>query len=273
VAVASFGPARRIGFAGSFVQLGLAVFLGVLASGPGTFPDPPEPVPRGLAMVGLYALPAVIGAIGAMRGRRSLLAAAAVMSTVGSVLAFSGVTLLFLIPAFVFAAAAATSSAPQVRAGPPPLLVVVVALAIVAMLVTLVLALRLGILVLPALMLLVIGLAVARGTERTRTRAADAARGLAMGAAVVALGIGAGWTLLSMTETRCWRAFETPSGIESEIRPGADEGLVTSEPGMVAGGCNSGVLTVRGAAVAAALGISSVALAAASVRDARAGPA
>lgn len=74
---------RFIGLAGSVVQLALAAVLGGIASGHETFPSTPEPIPRGLALGLLYALPAMIGALGALGGRRSLLAAAAVLSTVG----------------------------------------------------------------------------------------------------------------------------------------------------------------------------------------------
>lgn len=147
---------RSIGLLGSVVQLALAALLGGIASGPASFPNPPEPIPRGLALGVLYALPAILGALGAVGVRRSVLAAAAVLSTVGSVLAFSGVTLVFLAPSLIFAAAAGAGAGMSVRPRRPVWLTALV-LAVGVPLVVLA-ASRIGIFILPALLLLLIGL-------------------------------------------------------------------------------------------------------------------
>jgi hypothetical protein len=76
---------------------------------------------------------------------------------------------------------------------------------------------------------------------------------------IVALGIGAGWALLSVTETRCWNARETGTGIVYETATG---GFVLGTGGLVATGCDSGVLTATGAALAAALAVAAVGVAA-----------
>ena len=149
-----------IGLAGSLVQLTFAAWLGGIASGVDAFPNPPEPVPRGLALGLLYTLPAVIGAVGALRRRRSMLAAAAVLSCAGSMLAFSGVTLVFLVPALVFATAAGVTSGVTPRARPSWRALVLLALSVAAVVVA---VLRLGILVLPLLVLFVLALEVGRG--------------------------------------------------------------------------------------------------------------
>lgn len=59
-------------------------------------------VPRGLVLLVLYALPGVVGLIGVASQRPALLVAAGLISFAGSFIAFSGVTLIFLIPAAMF---------------------------------------------------------------------------------------------------------------------------------------------------------------------------
>ena len=106
---------RFLGYAGAAMQLVLAVGLLALVNRANDSLEPPEPVNRGLALALLYMIPAVIGGLGAWAGRRSLLAGAAIACTVGSVLSFTGITLVFLAPALLFGIAAA---APRARWGP-----------------------------------------------------------------------------------------------------------------------------------------------------------
>ncbi|HYN70544.1 MAG TPA: hypothetical protein VEX41_10090 [Candidatus Eisenbacteria bacterium] len=98
---------RLLGYLGAATQLVLAFGLLALVNLVRDTVEPPEPVDRGLALALLYALPAAIGGLGAWAARRSLLAAAAMACAIGSVLSMSGVTLLFLAPALLFAVAAA----------------------------------------------------------------------------------------------------------------------------------------------------------------------
>lgn len=70
-----------------------------------------DAVPRPIALLALYASPGVIGAIGVARERRSLLLAAAIVLVPGSVLSMAGVTLVFVLPMVLFAAAAASMGA------------------------------------------------------------------------------------------------------------------------------------------------------------------
>ena len=85
---------------GGLTQLVFATLLaGVSAlAGDGS----PEFLPRGVVLLAIYSLPGIIGLLGVAQRRPALLLAAAATSTVGSVLAFSGVTLIFLVPAVLF---------------------------------------------------------------------------------------------------------------------------------------------------------------------------
>jgi hypothetical protein len=65
-----------------------------------------DAVPRPLALLGLYATPGIVGAFGVMGRRRALLLAAAIALLPGSFLSMAGVTLVFLLPLVLFAAAA-----------------------------------------------------------------------------------------------------------------------------------------------------------------------
>jgi hypothetical protein len=247
---------RLVGLTGSAVQLAMAGLLGGIASQADVLRLPPEPIPRGLALGLLYALPAVIGAIGATSGRRPLLAAASIMSVVGSVLAFSGVTLMFLVPAIVFAAAAGAGH--QATTPLRPSWRLVLSLVVVAVAATIA-VLQIGIFAVPVLVLLVLALEVGRGSHRAPDRVR--VTGVLMAVVIAALGIGSGWALLSITETHCWKAYDTPHGLE--YRTVADPGDDSMEfsGNAVGGGCNSGVLTPTGAAAASGLALASVAVA------------
>jgi hypothetical protein len=245
-------PMRSIGLVGAAVQLILAAVLGGIASGDSAFPNPPEVVPRGLAIGLLYAVPGVVAALGAIGGRRSVLAAAAFASAIGSVVAFSGVTVIFLVPALLFAAAAgagqtrsATGSASRWHFGR------LVAFPVLAVPIVVLAVLTLGIFVVPAIVLLVLAIEIARGAAPTSV--GNQLAGLGIGAVVGGLVIGSGFVLFSMTETRCWAAYQTPSGIEYRTVPEAEGVVVQAGSDQIAGGCDGGELTPRGAALAALL--------------------
>ncbi|NJD27097.1 MAG: hypothetical protein FIA92_02230 [Chloroflexi bacterium] len=88
------------GLVGVVAQLVFAIALGGLSLSQGH--ASPEPLPRGLAIGLLYATPAVVGWLGTVARRRSLLLAAAAADVVGAPLSWSFVTLLFLVPAILF---------------------------------------------------------------------------------------------------------------------------------------------------------------------------
>jgi hypothetical protein len=71
-----------------------------------------DAVPRPLALLALYAAPGIVGAVGVMGRRRSLVFAAGVVLAPGSVLSFAGVTLIFVLPLALFWASAVTMGPP-----------------------------------------------------------------------------------------------------------------------------------------------------------------
>lgn len=252
---------RAIGAVAAVVQVALAATLGVIATGSGAFPHPPEPIPRGLALGVLYALPAVIGALGALGRRRSLLAAASVLSAIGSVLAFSGVTLFFLVPSFLFAAAAGTVTRTQSAGRRRPALGALAGLG-VAIVITALAAAWLGVLVLPALAMLLLGLGLLGAHRRAPSAARPSLGAHLVAVVVVGLGAASGWTLLATTETRCWKAYQTPSGAGYRWVPDPGTGPMELRGDAIAGGCDGGSVTVLGATVATGLALSAVAFAA-----------
>ncbi len=86
------------------VQILFAVLLGGVSALAGD--SSPDFIPRGVILAGAYSLPGIVGMLGVAQRRPALLLAASGASAVGSVLAFSGVTLIFLLPAVLFAYAA-----------------------------------------------------------------------------------------------------------------------------------------------------------------------
>ena len=98
---------RRGDFVGRLAAVTQIIFAGLIG-GVSTIAGASEPefVPRGIVVFGTYALPGIIGLIGVLRLRPGLLVAASIAAAIGSFLAFSGVTLIFLVPALLFAAGA-----------------------------------------------------------------------------------------------------------------------------------------------------------------------
>lgn len=73
--------------------------------------------------------------------------------------------------------------------------------------------------------------------------------------------------LITSTETRCWLAFEGPSGMEFRIVTEADAGQPLGGPGgPVAAGCDGGQFAARSVGLAAVLGAGAVAVAFAATR-------
>lgn len=70
----------------------------------------PGAVPRWVILTAVYGTTAAIGCLGAIARRTELLAAAGAIYLPGALLAFSGVTLMFLLPASMFIAASTRRS-------------------------------------------------------------------------------------------------------------------------------------------------------------------
>ena len=92
---------------GSVTQLTFAAILGAVAS----LAAEPGIIPRGAVLFGVFSLPGLVGLLGTRARRPALLVAAGVTSTVGSFIAFSGVTLIFLVPALLMLAGAISIAA------------------------------------------------------------------------------------------------------------------------------------------------------------------
>lgn len=253
---------RGLGLVAAGITGGCALALAAISAAASDGFSPPEEVPRPLALAILFGTPAVIGAIGALSGRRVLLVVAATLCLFQSVLAFSGVTLIFLVPSvtFFYAALKRQAPAPTAPVRPPWVrLARFVAVMAICVPLTLFIVSRLGVFVLLVLVLavaLAFGVDAKRGGERPRLRLGDALLGLA----VTGLVAGAVVALFSTTETTCWSARSTPSGLVYDRTPanmangGSSEiGPIGADSGIVAAGCGGGQFTLEGAALAGVL--------------------
>jgi len=124
---------RPLGLGAAAIIAGHAVVVGLIsaAAGAGDL-SPPEVVPAPLTLAALLSLPAGIAAIGAWRRSGPILAAAGVLCLVQSVIAFSGVTIPFVVPGILLLGVAGRSGmdAPAGRAATiGAILVVVLAVA------------------------------------------------------------------------------------------------------------------------------------------------
>ena len=96
---------RRLGLAAAAIIAGYALVVAAIsANATAGELRPPEVVPSPIRLALLFLLPAAIGAIGAMRRSRPMLVAAGVLCLAQSFVAFSGVTIPFLVPAIVLLA-------------------------------------------------------------------------------------------------------------------------------------------------------------------------
>jgi hypothetical protein len=245
---------RGLGLFAAGIAAGCALLLGVIASAAGSAGVPAE-IPRGVVLASLLGAPAAIGGLGAVSGRRVLLVAAGILCLCLSVLAFSGVTLILLVPALLFLRASVSDAAePRPRQAPNRLrLLALIALAVpVALVVT-----RLGIFGLLPLVAFG-GLAAGLGRNGAlRPRASDAL----IGVVVVGLVLGATYAALAFTQTICWSARPTPAGLAYERIPVREElGPIGGDTGIVASGCSSGEPTIEGTALAGVLLIGSIAI-------------
>jgi hypothetical protein len=237
---------RLTWFAGAVVVLA-SVAIWIFARNQDAGLQPPDPVPTPLATVVLLALPGLIGWIGALTSRRSVVVAAGVLCLFQSVIAFSGVTIVYLVPAIAFLRASTVSSQPSGRRPIRPLRLLVAI--VIAIPIALVLVLNVGILAVLALAL-VAGLATSRGQRQMAMDVSgiEAARGLV----IVLTAIGAWAAVLGLTEATCWIArTATDGGLIWERTPFTNS--VTMGPGDVASSCSSAVPTPTGLAIAALL--------------------
>jgi hypothetical protein len=243
---------RALGLLAAGITAGCALLLGAVASAAGSTGIPSE-MPRGVLLGLLLGAPAAIGALGAVSGRRVLLVAAGILCLCLSVLAFSGVTLIVLVPALLFLRASVSDAAVPLARKPSSRrrLLVLVALAVP---VALLAVTRLGVFGLLPLVALG-GLAAGLGRIGAfRPRPLDAL----IAAAVIGLVIGATFAAFTLTQTICWDDY---GGGNVVVRVLPDMPTEQSFVAPFGGGCSSGEPTVAGAALAGillsgALGIS-----------------
>jgi hypothetical protein len=106
---------RRLGLAAAAIIAGYSLVVGAIMAGlidMGGSDEfrPPATVLRSVTLFGLFLLPAVIAAIGAIRRSRPVLVAAGVLALGQSFIAFSGVTIPFVVPAVLLIALGASGS-------------------------------------------------------------------------------------------------------------------------------------------------------------------
>jgi hypothetical protein len=105
-----------------FAAVGILVYGAFVAALPLLLYDEPRPpwwFERPLALLGLFATPALIATLGAVRGVRPLLIAAGILCLLQAYVAFSGVTIGFVVPAILLLAMGASGRWPnEDRVGP-----------------------------------------------------------------------------------------------------------------------------------------------------------
>jgi hypothetical protein len=230
-----------------------AASLGLLTASNQT-PGLPSEVPWPLLFGAILATPALIGGLGATSGRRSLLFAAGILCGVQSVLSFSGVTLVFLVPALLFLRAASTATSSPREPVRPIRLVALVALAIP---VALLAVLNLGIFGIVGL----VGLAALVPALNRRTAPRVDPREALIGIAVIGFVLAAMYSTFANTETVCWNARSTPGRIVYERIPAQESGVISAESGIVSSGCAGGQPTIEGLALTGVFLVGAIAIA------------
>ena len=107
-APANLRPARdprRLGLGAAAIIAGYALVVAAISAAVTADEfGPPQAVPRPLLLAALLMLPAAVAAIGAIRRSRPMLLAAGALCLAQSFIAFSGVTIPFVVPAFLLLA-------------------------------------------------------------------------------------------------------------------------------------------------------------------------
>jgi hypothetical protein len=222
----------------------------------------PGTVPRAPTEAALFAAPAVVGALGAIGGRRVLLVAAGLVYVLLCPISFAA--LPFLAPAILFLRAGVAGEADRSERAPARPLRLVLGLA-AGVPIALLILLTTGVFgMLLVAVVAAIGPAVAaharRGVPNVRLTLADALLGIA----VAGLLVGGAFALFATTRTVCWNTYATPNGaVYQQIPvPVTDIVPVGGTPDAVGGGCDSGALTIEGLGLAAALVLGAVTVAA-----------
>ena len=99
------GRDRRLGLVAAAIIAGYALVIAAISANAAAGElQARETVPAPVRLAALFLLPAAVAAIGAMRRSRPILVAAGALCLAQSFVAFSGVTIPFVVPAFVLLA-------------------------------------------------------------------------------------------------------------------------------------------------------------------------
>lgn len=111
---ATFGRVRpqRLALLGAVIVLVYGLFVALLPFALYDDPRPPWWAYRPIALFGLFGVPAAVAAIGAVRRVRPLLVAAGVLCLAQAYIAFSGVTIGFVVPGLLLMALGSADSWP-----------------------------------------------------------------------------------------------------------------------------------------------------------------
>jgi hypothetical protein len=252
---------RRLGIAAVIVDSALAAAFGLFVAM--NAPSPPlDVIPRAPVLAAILMTPALVGAIGALTRSPVVLLAAGVACFMKSLIAFSGISLVFLLPAVLYVRAASSggeSVSPGLSAGR-----VLFFIALAAPIVTVV-VLTAGVFVLPLLM--VAALAPALRRRGRRWRPPMSRRSIVLGVAIVAIWFGTLSGISMWTETVCWTGRQTADGIAYERVP--ETNSFTFGRNDVGGGCDSGIPTPEGVARVAVLSLLVIGLSLVAARSSR----
>jgi hypothetical protein len=194
--------------------------------------------PSAVAFLGPIVTGSAIAIVGVVRRSAPLLLIAGTMLGVMSVAAFSGVTLILLVPSvLLFYAAAKRDGQPRREPTSVRWLIVFVAAIATAPVVVLLMT-RVGVVGFVAALLLAVVVAnVRKRTAGSRT-IRPSARGIALVLVVAALLLAGTIVLYGRTERICWERLETPAGPVESTGPGSPTGeMVLTGPSE--GGCGS----------------------------------
>jgi hypothetical protein len=257
---------NRLGVVAALLAIVLAVWVGWLVGRTDEI-GPPPAIPHGLRVTLMLMAPGVIGLVGALTNRPVALVAAAVTCIFQGMVAMSGATVPFLIPAILFLRSAVGLEASEQREPWRPwrmLLLVVLAVPVALWLVFF-----LGLfVVVPLIVIGVVGPSLGKYSG-TRVGWRD---GL-VGIAVVGLVLAAFTGSVATSEEVCWVARRDATGTLRYERVADDsEGFL--DPDIEMAGCDSGRPTPSGQVLTFALLGSAIAVSfAASRQTARRRPA
>jgi len=218
-------------------------------------------VPSAIAFLGPMIAGSAIALVGVVRRSRPLLLVAGTTLGVMSVMAFSGVTLILLVPSvLLFHAASKDDRARRHQPASVRRWLLVIGGAIVTAPVVVLLVTQVGVIGFVGALLVALVVATVRQRAREHRATPPGARSIVLFFGVAAGVLGGSVVLFGRTEQLCWERTETPTGPVESIGPGSPTGeVLMTGPGE--GGCGP-VPTAEGLALGLFLLGGSVGLAA-----------